>query len=88
MELPVEKIKFKDELYEALLVHWLDYIYELPEEINNVLLLGHNPWLSMLASSFAGSIRELARYELTAFEFESKSGRKNGDMCREIMNVK
>ena len=88
LQLPTEKILFKPELYEALMVHWLDHINELPDGINQVLLVGHNPWLSMLASRFKGSIHELSPCELISFEFQSKKWREIGDQGQEIMSIK
>lgn len=88
LQLSTEKILFKPELYEAMMVHWLDHIYELPDDINQVLLVGHNSWLSMVASRFKGSIHELSPCELIGFEFESKKWREIGDQGREIMSIK
>ena len=88
LQLSTEKILFKPELYEAMMVHWLDHIYELPDDINHVLLVGHNPWLSILASTFAGRIRDLGPSELIGFEFKSETWREIGDRGQEIMNIK
>jgi len=88
LQLSTEKILFKPELYEALMVHWLGHIYELPDDINQVLLVGHNPWLSMLASRFKGNIHELSPCALIGFEFESKKWREIGDQGHEIMSIK
>ena len=88
IQLPDERIQFIEELYEALTGQWLDYIRQLPDDVNRVLLVGHNPWLSMLATGFAGSICELAPCELVAFEFASDTWLALPETGKKILNLK
>lgn len=88
LQLPIKKTQFKSELYEAHMATWLDYIHELPNDVNRVMLVGHNPWLSMLASHLAGSICDLAACELIAFEFEVDLWKELISPGREILHVK
>ncbi len=88
LQLPEDKIRFKHELYEALMIDWLDYIHELPNDLNHVTVVGHNPWLSMLASSFARGAADLLPGELIAFEFETDDWKTISDQGRTILNLK
>lgn len=83
-----DRILFKNELYEALMIDWLDHIHELPSNVRHVTLIGHNPWLSMLASTFAGRMIDLLPCELAAFEFHSESWNEIADQGRMILNIK
>ncbi len=67
------KILLEKDLYEGIMANWMDNIHALPEDAHAVLLVGHNPWLSMLASNFAGNMLELAPCEFVGFEFSADS---------------
>lgn len=73
LQLPETKIHLRPDLYEALMLNWMDLIHVLPEECSCVLLVGHNPWLSLLASEFEGSTIDLAPCERITFEFNKLS---------------
>jgi phosphohistidine phosphatase len=88
LRIPDDKIRFKHELYEALMIDWLDNIHELPPELNHVTLVGHNPWLSMLASTFTGTVMDLLPCELAAFEFRTESWNQISDQGKLILNIK
>ncbi|HWA32856.1 MAG TPA: histidine phosphatase family protein [Cyclobacteriaceae bacterium] len=83
-----QKIHLKKDLYEALMTHWMDYIHLLPDNENSVLLVGHNPWLSMLASNFAGSMLELGPCELIGFEFTVTRWSEISFSGKEILRIK
>jgi phosphohistidine phosphatase len=83
-----QKIHLKKDLYEALMTRWIDYIHSLPDVENSVLLVGHNPWLSMLASNFAGNMIELEPCELIGFEFTAKSWGEISYTGKEILRLK
>lgn len=85
---PEDKILFKNELYEALMSDWMHHIHELPADLNHVTLVGHNPWLSMLASSFAGTVMDLLPCELAVFEFMKESWSEISDPGKPILNIK
>jgi len=88
IQLPDERIHFIEELYEALTGQWLDHVHQLPNDVNRVLLVGHNPWFSMLATAFAGSICELEPCEMVAFEFQSATWRALPATGKKILNLK
>lgn len=45
-----EKIVFKQEIYEARIADLLTAIHQTPNEINSLMLVGHNPTLTDLAN--------------------------------------
>ena len=83
-----ENIRFDNELYEASMAQWLDQVHNLPDTVESVLLVGHNPCLSILASTFAGSIREPGPCELIGFEFECSNWKQLRKAGKEILNIK
>jgi phosphohistidine phosphatase len=55
-ELPQRpKTVYEDRLYDATLGDLLALLTETPEEVGNVLLVGHNPGMHALADALAGS---------------------------------
>lgn len=74
-------IRSERSLYLAPARHCLNVLRELPEDIRNVLLVGHNPGLSALARELCGHTRELApaEYASALFELEDWS---ELDECR------
>ena len=83
--LPPQKIRYLPELYEGLAVHWLGVIQQLPDELEQVLLVGHNQSLSVLASSFGNGIYDLAPCELKAFSYEVGLWNEITDLGKEIV---
>jgi phosphohistidine phosphatase len=83
-----DRIHFVEELYDALAAQWLDHIHKLPDDIDRVLLVGHNPWLSLLATGFAGSICELGTCEMAVFEFECDAWHSLPESGKNILNLK
>lgn len=47
---PTSKIIFEEGLYEAFTEHILNYINQVDKNIDNLLLVGHNPGISAMAS--------------------------------------
>jgi phosphohistidine phosphatase len=84
LQLPGQKIQFSEELYEAKMADWLDHIHHLPDAAEKILLVGHNPWLSMLAGSFVKRTVELAPGELKVYEFKTDGWMEIDDLGEEI----
>ena len=84
IQLSDENIHFEQTLYDGLMSDWNEHIRELPNEVNQVMLVGHNPWLSMLVSSFAGTVIDLAPCELIGFEFDVDSWKEIEGPGKEI----
>lgn len=55
---PVESMVFRDEIYQASLTSLLQVVRSFEENLNHVLLIGHNPALSQLASYLCQSPHE------------------------------
>jgi phosphohistidine phosphatase len=87
LRIPEQKIHLKKELYEALMTVWLDHIHLLSEEVRTALLIGHNPWLSMLASSLGTNMIELAPCQLVGFEFQPTSWSDISQGGKEIVRI-
>ena len=71
--LPDEKIQFKTELYEALTDNWVDAIRSMPDTIHVMLLVGHNPGISMVTSTLSGQNIDLAPCALAGIEIGIES---------------
>jgi phosphohistidine phosphatase len=82
-----QNIYLKKDLYEALMTDWIEHIHALPDDANSVLLVGHNPWLSMLASNFAGNMLDLKPCELIGFEFSASRWTDVSDTGKEIIRI-
>lgn len=61
--LPTSKLTFEDELYAAGVDALLARIRRVPETVESVMLIGHNPGLHELALLLASSGDELERLE-------------------------
>ena len=88
LQLTEAKIQFETELYDALLIEWIDKIHKLPDEVQVVMVVGHNPALSMLATKFHHTLVDLEPCELMAFEFDVNSWDEIENTAQEILNIK
>ncbi len=88
LQLTSEKIHYKKELYDAMLQDWIAEIHKLPADLRTVMLVGHNPGLSMLATNFHNTIVDLEPCELIAFEFDVNSWEEIENKGKEILNIK
>jgi phosphohistidine phosphatase len=52
---PKEKIVFKQEIYEARIADLLNIIHQTPNNINSLMLVGHNPTFTDLANLLCGN---------------------------------
>ena len=88
LQLTEEKIQFETELYDAILIEWIDQIHKLPDDVHVVMVAGHNPAISMLATNFHNAIVDLGPGELIAFEFNVNSWAEIANSGKEILNIK
>ncbi len=86
--IPSEKIQFREDLYDALMTHLLEIIGELPDDINNVMIVGHNPGISLFASELAVTFFDLNTCQLVAFEFKADSWKKLNGPGKQILNIR
>ena len=54
-------IRIEPELYAASAADLLEVLHEVPEEVESVMLIGHNPGIQDLALSLAGAGSEISR---------------------------
>ncbi len=65
------KIRFEEDIYEASATELLRIVHELPDDAQEVLLIGHNPGLTDLINRF-GNVRldNLPTASLVGFAFD------------------
>ena len=61
------------EIYETTHEHLLEVILSTPESVNSLLVLAHNPSISMLTTLFLGTYADLPPAVLVAIEFDVTS---------------
>lgn len=64
------KIKVVQSLYESTSVDYLNCIKATPNEIDSLMIIGHNPVLSDLCMGFTRTIIDLPTCALVVFEFQ------------------
>lgn len=70
--LPLSKLTYLDSFYLAGPVELLTELCGLPDSVNTVLVVGHNPGLSELAASFSRRIGLLGTAGIAMLEFNIK----------------
>jgi len=83
-----EKIQFREDLYDAAMTHLLDIIQGLPDDVNKVMLIGHNPGISLLASDLSTRIVDMSTCQLVGYEFQVDSWLDIDSCGKEILNIK
>ena len=67
------KLRFDEHIYEASHISLLDIIQEAFQEVNTLMIVGHNPGLTGLNDMLSNkSIYNLATASVVAIEFEDK----------------
>lgn len=84
LHLSPSNLSFHEELYEALPDTWIERIKQLPDPINNVLCVGHNPVISGLASQFGKHLIDLPPAGLALFESAATSWPEFDNQLKEI----
>ena len=85
---PTEKIQFREDIYDASVTHLLNTIKDLPDDINKVMLVGHNPGISELAADLSSSFTDLSTSQLIGYDSKSEVWKEVGSSCKEIFNSK
>lgn len=88
LRLSSDKIEFKTELYEASATEWRDQIQDISDQAKSILLVGHNPHLSLLASEFAGQMLELSPCELIGFQFNISAWTEINSIGKMILRLR
>lgn len=73
LKLPVERFVGSNTLYKASAEDLMHEISALSPEFNTVLLVGHNPAISSLATRLSSREIDLKPCEFVTFEFETQS---------------
>jgi phosphohistidine phosphatase len=73
---PIENILQEPGLYEAGVNDFLNVIYEVPDEINSLMIVGHNLTITYVATFFLGPVLEvLPTSGLVAISFDTEHWR-------------
>jgi len=73
IDYPIENINKEHVLYEAGLNDFLNVIYDAPDEINSLMIVGHNFTITHVANFFLGpEIEMLPTSGLVAISFETE----------------
>lgn len=73
MGIGAERLETERALYVSSVEALLRFIGRVSDDINHLLLVGHNPELSALANRFAPEIGELDPCACVSFEFDAES---------------
>jgi phosphohistidine phosphatase len=73
LEYPVAKIRIDRKVYEGSEDRILDIIYSLPDEISSVMVVGHNPTITILANLFLRpGVENMRTSAVAAFSFDTE----------------
>ena len=77
IDYPIEKIQLEPGLYEASLRDYQNLIYDAPDEINSLMIVGHNLTITYVANFFLGpEIEVLPTSGLVGISFDSEQWRE------------
>jgi phosphohistidine phosphatase len=87
MRADADKIIYEDQLYDASMRTFLEFINSLEDHLNNVMCVGHNPTISYLAEFLTRShVGEMATGGLAIIKFDLTSWRKVEKGAGELVN--
>ena len=71
---PLEKLKYRERLYEAVSRDIIDTVASIGDEYKSVMIFGHNPTLTTVATMFSGtSIDNVPTCGVVGVEFDTDS---------------
>ena len=77
IDYPIENIHLEPVLYEASLRDYQDLIFDTPDEINSLMIVGHNLTITYVANYFLGpEIEMLPTSGLVGISFDSEQWRE------------
>jgi phosphohistidine phosphatase len=65
-----DKIKLDQRIYEADLKSLMRVISEIPNQVDSVLMVGHNPSMTQLADYFHGNLAHMSTSSLIGFSLQ------------------
>ena len=74
--LEIKKSLVTQDIYETTHEHLLEVICSMPDEIDTLLLIAHNPSISMLTTLFLGIYADLPPAVLVEIHFDTKQWNK------------
>ena len=70
---PLPKIDFQESLYHAPANEWVDVLVELPNDLQRVMFLGHNPGAEEFVAQFSGGYHTMPTAAIAVFEFNAET---------------
>ena len=67
------KVEIESSFYHAPANEWLEKLVELPESVDSVMFLGHNPGAEELVMHFSGEFHSMPTAAIACFRFEVDS---------------
>ena len=84
---PVENIKKEDNIYEARLGFLIDFIQTLPDELNNIMIFGHNPGVTSLSNVLSNQhIENIPTSGVVELEFDFDKWRELDIQSGKLLN--
>ena len=71
LQIPPSQIRYLDSLYEATTTEWIRQLRQFPDSVSCLLLVGHNPAVSHLASILGNRSIDLPAGGFIVYEFSS-----------------
>lgn len=68
----IGRIQYEPRVYEALPETLLDVIEQVPDEVDHLMLVGHNPGLTLLVNMLGGRLDNLPTCSVVSMSFESR----------------
>lgn len=68
---PVGQIQFEQAIYEASPETLLDVIAQVPDEIERLMVVGHNPGMTLLVNMLGGALDNLSTCSVVSMGFAS-----------------
>jgi phosphohistidine phosphatase len=84
LQVPLTRFLINEKLYEADLNDLYELVAELDDRFPSVMLVGHNPSFSMLASKYDTSINHVPTAGVVRFEFDVEKWRHSSYINAEL----
>ncbi len=75
LQVPITMFKVTDRLYEIDINDLVEFIADLDDRYHSIMLVGHNPSFSMLASKLQNGISHVSTAGVVKFEFDVEKWR-------------
>ena len=81
------EIDFDGRIYDASPEEWSDIVKELPDDHDNVMLVGHNPGMEGFIRHLTGDYERMPTAAVAVIELDLKRWDKIGELCCTLHQV-